>query len=133
MGCNFSKEDCKTCSFILIITIIIFAILITFIVIDMTYESTFVEVGETKLLPISNDGDELLFCGVEDEIHYFVQIRNGNMIEKILLSKHLTELKENSSKAVLKEYATVRVPKNQFYDFLFINNHSKIRWEIWIP
>ncbi|HOI60024.1 MAG TPA: hypothetical protein PKU93_01745 [Candidatus Pacearchaeota archaeon] len=99
----------------------------------MSYESTSIEVGETELLPLSNDNGYPLFYGVEDRIHYFVQIRNGNMIEKILLLKHLTELKENSPKAVLKEYAIVRVPKDQFYDFLFLNNHSKIRWEICIP
>lgn len=133
MGYNFSKEDCRACSFMLILAIIVFLLLITLIMFDMTYEITFVEVNETKLLPISNDGDNFLFYGIEDEAYYFVYIRNGNMIEKILLPKYSIEIKENSLKPVLKEYVSIRTPKNQFYDFLFINNSPKIQWEICIP
>lgn len=133
MGYNFSREDCKVCSLILVFVIIVFSLLITVLILDMTYESTFVETSEIKLLPISNDDNDFLFYGTEDKIHYFVQIRNGNMTEKILLPKYLTEVKENSLKPVLKEYISIRTPKNQFYDFLFVNNSPKIQWEICIP
>ncbi len=133
MGCSFGKEDNKTFVLMVLIVAALFALIIMVLITEMSYELTLVEVGETKLLPVSNDDGYLLFYGVEDRFDYFVQVRNGDMVEKILLPKRSTNLIENSTKAVLKEYATARVPKNQFYDFLFVNNDPQARWEICIP